>query len=201
MLHLVTLSAVGEGENLPRENRGIFRVNVPPGVQQPKEKKCQQWFFTFLVNPSRSGSIQRGYFDSQVARPRRDKRLGVVWELRADGFCTISSHFLLSVRCRMSITGKSLPRRRQRKEEQESNKGRRRKKRKKMFPAQLCDVHDVLPFPSDGRACGGCYDTGGRSQMTSVKFSGFLTPPVQYQIHATSLPLVRNWPTPSPLSV
>ena len=35
--------------------------------------------------------------------------------------------------------------------------------------------------------------------MTSVKFSGFFYPH-QYQIHVTSLPLVRNWPTPSSLN-
>ena len=43
----------------------------------------------------------------------------------------------------------------------------------------------------------------GRSQMTSAKFLGFWTPspPCQYQIHATSLPLFRYWPTSSlPLS-
>ena len=36
--------------------------------------------------------------------------------------------------------------------------------------------------------------------MTSAKFSGFWIlplPPCQYQIHATSLPLVKNWPIPS----
>ena len=141
MLHLVTLSAVGEGEEPPeREQGGIFRVNVPPGVQQPTENMSTMVRSISCQSRSRSDSMQRGYFDSQVARPRRDKRLGVVWELRADGFCTISSHFLLSVRCRMSITGKSLPRRRQRKEEQESNKGRRRKKRKKMFPNSVMSM-------------------------------------------------------------
>ena len=154
MLHLVTLSAVGEGENLPRENRGIFRVNVPPGVQQPKEKKCQQWFFTFLVNPSRSGSIQRGYFDSQVARPRRDKRLGVVWELRADGFCTISSHFLLSVRCRMSITGKSLPlsatEERGTREQQREEK----KEEEEDVPNSVMSMMSFLSHQTDERAVG-----------------------------------------------
>ena len=39
--------------------------------------------------------------------------------------------------------------------------------------------------------------------MTSAKFSGLWTPPsfhCQYQIHATSLPLVTNWPPQPPLS-
>ena len=38
--------------------------------------------------------------------------------------------------------------------------------------------------------------------MMSAKFSGFWTPspPCQYQIHATSPPLVRNWLTPSLLT-
>ena len=99
--------------------------------------------------------MQRGYFDSQVARPRRDKRLGVVWELRADGFCTISSHFLLSVRCRMSITGKSLPlsatEERGTREQQ-----REEKKEEEEDVSQLCDVHDAsfLSHQTDERAVG-----------------------------------------------
>ena len=34
--------------------------------------------------------------------------------------------------------------------------------------------------------------------MTSSIFLDPLPPPCHYQIHATSLPLVRNWLTPSP---
>ena len=47
------------------------------------------------------------------------------------------------------------------------------------------------------------YTIRGRSQMTSANFLEFWTPspPCQCQIHATSLPIIRNWPTPSlPLS-
>ena len=48
-LHLVTLSKVGEGEDLPR---GIFRVNVPPGVQQPTEKKMSTMNAGVRLGPS-----------------------------------------------------------------------------------------------------------------------------------------------------
>ena len=48
-----------------------------------------------------------------------------------------------------------------------------------------------------------CIKVRGRSQMTSAKFSGFWTPSppsqnLQYRDHATSLPFVRIWQTPSP---
>ena len=81
-----------------------------------------------------------------------------VWESSgscADGFCTISSHFLLSVRCRMSITGKSLPlsatEERGTREQQ-----REEKKEEEEDVSQLCDVHDAsfLSHQTDERAVG-----------------------------------------------
>ena len=132
--HLVTLSEVGEEEDLPKRTRGNLSRECAARGPTASRKLSTMVRSISCQSRSHSDGMQRGYFDWQVARPwRRD-----VWErsgsLGGGRFCTISSHFLLSVRCRMSITGKSLPYSEGgRKEEQESNKGRR-KKRKKMFP-------------------------------------------------------------------
>ena len=130
---------------------------------------------------SHSDGMQRGYFDWQVARPwRRD-----VWELSgssADGFCTISSHFLLSVRCRMSITGKSVasPRRRQRKERGTREQQREKKEEEEDVPNSVMSMMSFLSHQTDERAVGAMTlcSGGGERRCIPLSPSSPLTSPL-----------------------